>query len=60
MSGLTRRDFMKGAAGACAASFIPSVTLGADEGVPTRTLGKTGQKVSILGLGGNDWRVRAF
>ncbi|MHC4131153.1 MAG: aldo/keto reductase [Planctomycetota bacterium] len=54
MSGLTRREFMKRAAGACAATFIPSITSGADEGVPTRLLGNTGEKVSILGLGGND------
>jgi predicted aldo/keto reductase-like oxidoreductase len=54
MSGLTRREFMKGAEGVCAASFMPSVTLADDKEMPMRMLGSTGEKVSIIGLGGND------
>jgi len=54
MRGLSRREFMKGAAGVCAASLMSQVTFGGDKEMPTRMLGGTGEKVSIIGLGGND------
>lgn len=51
----TRREFMKqAAAGACAAILLPmDGARAAESGIPTRTLGKTGVKVSLLGLGGH-------
>lgn len=50
----TRRDFIRQAIlGICAASVAPSVwSLSGDE-IPKRLLGGTGEKVSILGLGGH-------
>jgi len=52
----SRREFLKqAAAGVCSFSILPiSSLIAKDEGIPTRSLGKTGEKVSILGLGGNN------
>ena len=56
MKNTSRREFLKQtAAGVCSFTFLPINRLFAkDEGIPTRILGKTGEPVSILGLGGND------
>jgi aryl-alcohol dehydrogenase-like predicted oxidoreductase len=52
----TRREFLKQTAvGLAAAGMAPTAAwaaAGEGEGVPTRDLGKTGVKVSMLGLGG--------
>lgn len=57
MTGLNRRDFLRQTAcGLCSAGFLNSMALGqnAEAGeLPQRTLGRTGVKVSILGLGGH-------
>src|SRR5947209_4821655 len=45
---LSRRWFIQGAAGA---AVVASRVSGADSKLPTRTLGKTGIEVSILGFG---------
>jgi diketogulonate reductase-like aldo/keto reductase len=45
---LSRRQFMQAAAGA---AVIPALGAGAAATLPTRTLGKTGILVSILGFG---------
>ncbi len=54
----TRREFLKSAAAALAAAQFGSTVLAAQEpspnGLPTRPLGKTGEKVSIIALGGWD------
>ncbi len=51
----TRREFIRQAvSGVCAATFLPLGRTIAAEGIPKRTLGRTGAEVSILGLGGND------
>jgi len=64
MSGLSRRDFLQTTAGLLAGAGAavvakPDPVLAAQEespsGVPRRPLGKTGQKVSIIGLGG--WHI---
>ena len=48
-----RREFLKGAvAAALLASFGNTAEASNPSGVPTRTLGHTGQQVSMLGLGG--------
>src|SRR6476620_9333816 len=47
MSDLNRREIVSGL---IALSALPAT---AASGVPTRTLGRTGQKVSIIGLGGS-------
>src|SRR5438105_206886 len=50
---MDRREFMKTAAAATVlTSLIDTVALGADS-VPHRTLGRSGEKVSIIGLGGH-------
>jgi uncharacterized protein len=51
----TRREFIKQTAVVlCAASIAPhEVWASTSEGVPKRILGRTGEKVSILGLGGH-------
>lgn len=52
----SRRHFMAGATGvagaAALAGEIVAQTSSAGAGVPTRPLGKTGQRISIVGLGG--------
>ncbi len=56
MNDASRRDFLKRAAAGLAISGLGSSVLAAQEessdGIPTRPLGKTGEKVSIVGLGG--------
>ncbi len=59
----TRRDFMKqAAAGATLAALAEDVLAQTSPpsatGLPTRVLGRTGQRVSILALGG--WHIGAF
>jgi predicted aldo/keto reductase-like oxidoreductase len=55
----TRRDFIQTSLAGAAALSVASVGSGADDGkgLPTRALGKTGQKVSIICLGG--WHIGA-
>jgi predicted aldo/keto reductase-like oxidoreductase len=54
----TRRDFIQTTLAGAAALSVASVGPGADAaGLPTRALGKTGQKVSIICLGG--WHIGA-
>lgn len=49
---LKRRDFLKGAMASLGASLIPGRALAAQSGeMPTRILGRTGLKVSVLGYG---------
>ncbi len=58
MHDTTRREFLKAAAAALAAAQFGSTVLAAQAdspaGLPTRPLGKTGQRVSIIALGGWD------
>src|SRR5437868_9292774 len=50
---MDRREFMKTAAAASVlTSLTETIAVGADS-VPQRTLGRTGEKVSIVGLGGH-------
>ncbi len=65
MSALSRRDFLQAAVGlAAGASAVmdPNWVLAAQEespaGVPRRPLGKTGEKVSIIGIGG--WHIASI
>ena len=53
-SGLSRRRFMEGAAGASIlANFRPYAPAAQSAGeVPRRMLGRTGEKISVIGLGG--------
>ena len=49
----TRREFLAATAAVSASTLVPAGALAATSAkVPTKVLGKTGQKVSILGLGG--------
>ncbi|MBS1874762.1 MAG: aldo/keto reductase [Acidobacteria bacterium] len=55
--GSTRRDFLRTAASAACATAIGSQALAQTSsasatGIPTRVLGRTGQRVSIIGVGG--------
>jgi aryl-alcohol dehydrogenase-like predicted oxidoreductase len=54
-----RREFLKAAAAGLALAGLDPAVLSAQqdspEGIPTRPLGKTGQRVSIVGLGG--WHI---
>ena len=54
-----RRDFLKASLAASAAAGLAGIVEGADDaaskGLPTRALGKTGEKVSLLCLGG--WHI---
>jgi uncharacterized protein len=51
---MDRRDFLKKtAAVTVAASLDSQLSYSADSGVPLRTLGHTGEKVSMVGLGGH-------
>jgi predicted aldo/keto reductase-like oxidoreductase len=53
-SAVTRRQFLEGAAGASILASLPPYSPAAEaEGeVPRRTLGRTGEKISMVGLGG--------
>ena len=59
MNDTSRREFLKAAAAGLAMAGIGSPVLAAQEdspsGLPTRPLGRTGEKVSIVGLGG--WHI---
>ncbi|HWC88976.1 MAG TPA: aldo/keto reductase, partial [Pirellulales bacterium] len=59
MSDSSRRDFLKTTAVGVAASSVAASVLGQQQdsadGLPKRPLGKTGQQVSIIGLGG--WHI---
>jgi len=61
MNDANRREFLKAAAAGLAMAGFGSPVLAAEErgshGVPRRPLGKTGEKVSIVGLGG--WHIGA-
>ena len=49
---IKRRDLLKGAAASVASGLIPRRSLAAQDGtMPTRVLGRTGLKVSVLGYG---------
>jgi predicted aldo/keto reductase-like oxidoreductase len=54
MGGLTRRQFLEAAAGASIIAALPVSVRGAETmgEFPRRMLGKTGEKVSAIGLGG--------
>src|SRR5262249_13223456 len=56
-SGHNRRDFLQAslAAGAALGIAAEAEAAAEDKGLPTRPLGKTGEKVSILCLGG--WHI---
>jgi predicted aldo/keto reductase-like oxidoreductase len=62
MSEANRRDFLKTAAAGIAATSLAGSVLAEQQdspaGLPTRPLGKTGQRVSILCLGG--WHIGAI
>src|SRR5205823_12848827 len=50
---MDRRDFLKkSAVVSVAASLNPQLSRASDQPVPRRTLGRTGEKVSIIGIGG--------
>jgi predicted aldo/keto reductase-like oxidoreductase len=50
----TRREFIKGTLGGLCAAGLPSQSVWAsNEAVPRRPLGKTGESISILGIGGH-------
>jgi len=53
-SAVTRRQFLETAAGASLLAGFPSYSPAAETGreVPRRTLGRTGEKISMVGLGG--------
>jgi predicted aldo/keto reductase-like oxidoreductase len=55
--GASRRDFLKATAATSAAAAAFPASLRADEALPTITLGKTGQKVTRLGMG-TSWTVQ--
>jgi predicted aldo/keto reductase-like oxidoreductase len=50
--GLTRRHFLESAALAALARQALAIETDSSTGMPTRRLGRTGERVSILGLGG--------
>jgi uncharacterized protein len=51
---MDRRDFLKQAAAATVVtSLTPQLSSAADKPVPHRTLGRSGEKLSIVGLGGH-------
>jgi predicted aldo/keto reductase-like oxidoreductase len=50
---MQRRDFLKNSvAASLAASFSPQLGRASDQPIPRRTLGHTGEQVSIIGIGG--------
>ncbi|MCU0961472.1 MAG: aldo/keto reductase [Pirellulaceae bacterium] len=56
MVNTTRREFLVAAAASLAAANVKGIVWGAQEkneaGIPTRVLGRTGQRVTIVGMGG--------
>lgn len=52
MSAMDRRDFIKVAGSAAGAAATTRLANAAETGVPRRALGRTGQHVSCIGLGG--------
>jgi predicted aldo/keto reductase-like oxidoreductase len=50
---MQRREFLKSAALTALASTLTHEARGAASGMPYRTLGRTGEKVSLVGLGGH-------
>jgi uncharacterized protein len=48
---ISRRQFLEAAALSCAAAGVVGELLGASSKIPTRTLGRTGLKVSVLAFG---------
>jgi predicted aldo/keto reductase-like oxidoreductase len=50
---MQRREFLKSAALTALASTLSHEASGAASGMPYRTLGRTGEKVSLIGLGGH-------
>ncbi|WP_026442165.1 aldo/keto reductase [Pseudacidobacterium ailaaui] len=50
---MERREFLKSAAFTALASTLVHEARGAAAGMPYRTLGRTGEKVSLVGLGGH-------
>ena len=50
---MQRREFLKSAALTALASTLTHEAHGAASGMPYRTLGRTGEKVSLVGLGGH-------
>jgi len=55
MNGMNRREFVKGAlAGLALGRGVLAEQQASDLGIPTRPLGRTGQRVSIVALGGWD------
>ncbi len=62
MSHATRREFLKAAAAGLALAAMDTTILASQEdspdGVPKRALGKTGEKVSIVGMGG--WHIASI
>lgn len=50
---LSRRTFLKTTAGVIVAASLPEISFGQQSSsIPYRTLGRTGEKVSLVGLGG--------
>jgi predicted aldo/keto reductase-like oxidoreductase len=62
MSQASRREFLKAAAAGLALAAVDSTVLASQEdspdGVPKRALGRTGEKVSIVGMGG--WHIASI
>ena len=62
MARSNRREFLKATAAGLALAGMGSPIVAAQEespaGIPTRPLGKTGEKVSIVALGG--WHIRTL
>src|SRR5438309_7563163 len=59
----SRREFVRGAAAATSVAalarrVVAQTSSASGSGIPTRELGKTGQRVSIVCLGG--WHIRAI
>ncbi len=56
MQNTSRREFLKAAAASLAAANMSNAVLGTQQdssaGIPTRLLGRTGERVSIVGIGG--------
>ena len=56
MQNTSRREFLKAAAASLAAANMNNAVLGTQQdssaGIPTRLLGRTGERVSIVGIGG--------
>jgi hypothetical protein len=48
---ITRREFVETSAIGCTAALLPRLSLGAEQKMPLREFGKTGEKVSLLVFG---------